>query len=134
MNVRVLVIDINPEFVNSLRYPMELEGFDLEIALTIKTGLGILRERRIDVLILGLDQVEVPGLQVLDEVMNLGNMVPSVIGTSFESLGKKVINDISKRINFSFLKKPATTQKVIAEVKKLLKERNKRKFAKIEKY
>lgn len=134
MNVRVLVIDINPEFVNSLRFPMEKEGYDLEIALTVKTGLDILKERRIDVLILGLDQIEIPGLQVLDEIIDLGGKLPTVIGTSIENLGKKVINDISKKIHFSFLKKPVSTSRVMVEVKRLLKEKEKKKLARVEKY
>ena len=133
MNIRVLVIDTNPEFVNSLRFPMEREGYDLEIALTVKTGLDILRERRIDILILGLDQVEIPGLQVLDEIIDLGGKLPAVLGTSFDSLGKKVINDISKNVHFSFVKKPVSTGKVMVEVKKLLREKDKRRLAKVEK-
>jgi DNA-binding response OmpR family regulator len=53
---RILLVDRNLKTVEQLRDPLEERAFDVEIALSGEIGLQILEERRIDAILLSLDE------------------------------------------------------------------------------
>ncbi len=53
---RILLVDRNLKTVEQLRDPLEERAFDVEIALSGEIGLQILHARRIDAILLSLDE------------------------------------------------------------------------------
>ncbi len=53
---RILLVDRNLKTVEQLRDPLEERAFDVEIALSGEIGLQILGARRIDAILLSLDE------------------------------------------------------------------------------
>jgi DNA-binding response OmpR family regulator len=49
---RVLIVEENQKIMEQLRDSLEAEGFDTEIALSLELGAKILKERRMDLLII----------------------------------------------------------------------------------
>ena len=53
---RILLVDRNLKTVEQLRDPLEERAFDVEIALSGEIGLQVLEERRVDAILLSIDE------------------------------------------------------------------------------
>jgi two-component system copper resistance phosphate regulon response regulator CusR len=55
---RILLVDQNLKTVEQLRDPLEERAFDVEIALSSETGLEILQQRRVDAVLMSIDDAQ----------------------------------------------------------------------------
>ena len=104
---RILLVDRNLKTVEQLRDPLEARAFDVEIALSGEIGLQILHARRIDAILLSLDEspeedpsvfvdgfvahdVEIPVILVTENVDT--SEFESALGRSLRAIHRKPLS------------------------------------------
>jgi DNA-binding NtrC family response regulator len=115
---RVLVIDRDVDFINATRTVLEEMGFELEIALQGGTGVEIVTNRRIDLVLLGLDNLETPGPDLLQRVKEAKPGIP--ILAAVENVARyKMLDDLGDRVA-GYIPKPLDPNQLQLEVEKAL--------------
>jgi len=90
--LRILIVEEDRKIVEQLRDTFEEEGSDVEIALTLDLGLAILRDRRIDLVIINLQTTKD---QIKKACVELGGLnLPARVLISTAS---KHIKDLKKK-------------------------------------
>ncbi len=79
---RVLVIEDNSDLAYGLRNNLEIEGYEVELAVNGAFGLALTAERRFDLVILDLMMPDVDGLRVLKTIRDRGDRTPVLILTA----------------------------------------------------
>ena len=115
---RVLVIDRDVDFINATRTVLEEMGFELEIALQGGTGVEIVTNRRIDLVLLGLDNLETPGPDLLQRVKEAKPGIP--ILAAVENVARyQMLDDLGDRVA-GYIPKPLDPNHLRLEVEKAL--------------
>ncbi|MHC4664100.1 MAG: hypothetical protein ACYS8W_20755 [Planctomycetota bacterium] len=69
--IRILIVEEDRKIVEQLRDTFEERGSDVEIALSLELGLAILRERRMDLIIINLQTTKEQMRKASTELKNL---------------------------------------------------------------
>jgi len=78
----ILVIEDNPDLAFGLRSNLELEGYDVSIAVTGRAGLEQARVRQADLLILDIMLPEMDGYEVLQRFREIDSLTPVLMLTA----------------------------------------------------
>jgi DNA-binding response OmpR family regulator len=120
MAKRVLVVDDEPNIVMSLRFLMEREGFEVEVAPTGQAALTALRRKAADLVLLDVMMPELGGFEVCQEIR--GN--PEWRHTKVIMLtakGRDVERDKGLALGADlYITKPFSTRDLVARVKQML--------------
>lgn len=76
---RILVIDRDVESIGAVRSVLEAMHFEVEIALQGGTGVEIVTNRRVDLVVLGLDGLEMPGVELMQRVKEARPGIPVIV-------------------------------------------------------
>jgi len=115
---RVLIIERDVDFINSARTILEDLGFEVEIALQGGTGVDIVANRRIDLVILGMDSLECPGLDLLQRVKESKPGIPILV--TGDSVAKyRMLDELDDRVA-GYLERPLDSTAFCAELEKAL--------------
>jgi DNA-binding response OmpR family regulator len=120
MAKRVLVVDDEPNIVMSLRFLMEREGFEVEVAPTGEQALEALEKSPADLVLLDVMMPKLDGFEVCQRIR--GN--PLWAGTKIVMLtakGREVERDKGLALGADeYVTKPFSTRDLVAQVKEML--------------
>lgn len=120
MAKRVLVVDDEPNIVMSLRFLMEREGFEVEVAPTGEAALAALGRTPADMVLLDVMMPELDGFEVCQRIRNN----PDWQGTKVIMLtakGRDVERDKGLALGAdAYVTKPFSTRELVARVKEML--------------
>jgi DNA-binding response OmpR family regulator len=120
MAKRVLVVDDEPNIVMSLRFLMEREGFEVEVAPTGERALEALEKTPADLVLLDVMMPKLDGFEVCQRIR--GN--PAWSRTKIVMLtakGREVERDKGLALGADeYVTKPFSTRDLVARVKEML--------------
>jgi DNA-binding response OmpR family regulator len=120
MAKRVLVVDDEPNIVMSLRFLMEREGLEVEVAATGEAALQALERAPADLVLLDVMMPELDGFEVCQRI----RANPSWAGTPIIMLtakGREVERDKGRALGADvYITKPFSTRELVARVKQML--------------
>ena len=109
--LRVLLVDDEKEFVESLSERLELRNLEAEIAYDGEQALGALKEGKHDLMVLDLKMPGVDGIEVLRRVKKSNPDVQVVVLTGH---GTEKDKEQAKKLGaFAYLKKPADIDQLV---------------------
>ena len=120
MTVRVLVVDDEPNIVMSLRFLMEREGFEVEVAPTGEAALAALDRAPADMVLLDVMMPELDGFEVCQRIRdNPAWQRTKVI--MLTAKGRDVERDKGLALGAdASVTKPFSTRALVARVKEML--------------
>ena len=120
MAKRVLVVDDEPNIVMSLRFLMEREGFQVEVASTGQAAVAALDRDPADLVLLDIMMPELDGFEVCQRIRDN----PAWCATKVVMLtakGRDVERDKGLAIGADeYVTKPFSTRDLVAKVKQML--------------
>ena len=114
MKIRVLLVDDEEEFVETLAQRLEVRDFDVATALSGADALERLEEREIDVVVLDLQMPGVDGIQVLQEIKDKKPLIEVIMLTGHATVETAI--EGMKLGAFDFLTKPAETEELLEKI------------------
>jgi DNA-binding response OmpR family regulator len=120
MAKRVLVVDDEPNIVMSLRFLMEREGFQVEVAATGQAAVAALGRQPADLVLLDVMMPELDGFEVCQRI----RASPAWRDTKIVMLtakGRDVERDKGLALGAdAYVTKPFSTRDLVAQVKQML--------------
>ena len=120
MAKRVLVVDDEPNIVMSLRFLMEREGFQVEVAATGQAAVAALDRQPADLVLLDVMMPELDGFEVCQRI----RAQPAWRDTKIVMLtakGRDVERDKGMALGAdAYVTKPFSTRDLVARVKQML--------------
>jgi DNA-binding response OmpR family regulator len=120
MAKRVLVVDDEPNIVTSLRFLMEREGFEVEVASTGQAAVAALDRTPADLVLLDVMMPELDGFEICQRI----RAEPTWRATRIVMLtakGRDVERDKGLALGAdAYVTKPFSTRDLVAKVKQML--------------
>ena len=114
MRMRVLLVDDEAEFVETLAQRLEVRDLDVATALGGEEALERLAEREIDVVVLDLQMPGVDGIQVLRRIKESWPLIEVIMLTGHATVETAIQG--MKLGAFDFLIKPTETEELLEKV------------------
>ena len=111
----VLIIDDEAEIRESLQTLLEMEGFEVETAITGEDGLSQMADRPFDLVLLDLTLPGRNGMEILSEIRSHDSRLPVIMITAFGTVENAVRAMQSGAANF--VQKPWDNEKLLADVR-----------------
>lgn len=120
MAKRVLVVDDEPNIVMSLRFLMEREGFEVEVAATGEAAVAALARAAADLVLLDVMIPELDGFEVCQQIRrNPAWQATKVV--MLTAKGREVERDKGLALGAdAYVTKPFSTRELVARVKAML--------------
>lgn len=120
MAKRVLVVDDEPNIVMSLRFLMEREGFEVEVAATGEAAVAALGRVAADLVLLDVMIPELDGFEVCQRIRaNPAWRATKVV--MLTAKGREVERDKGLALGAdAYVTKPFSTRELVARVKQML--------------
>lgn len=122
---KILVLEDDKLFANTLEDFLNEEGFAVDLAFNGEECLDLNYENKYDLYIFDINVPKVSGLELLKQLKNAGDETPTIFLTSYkdkDTLQQAFLNGCD-----DYLKKPVDLDELILRIKALLK-RNKKQF------
>lgn len=117
----ILVIDDEENIAFSIRLALQRAGHECRVAHTAADGLALCREKLPDVALVDVQLPDANGLDLIEQVRQLGAEVPIIVITAFGSVARAV--EAMKRGASDFLQKPLSMEEVRLAVDRCLENR-----------
>ena len=114
MRIRVLLVDDEEDFVETLAQRLEVRDFEVATALSGAEALEGLEEREIDVVVLDLQMPGVDGIQVLRQIKERKPLIEVIMLTGHATVQTAI--DGMKLGAFDFLIKPTETEELLEKI------------------
>jgi DNA-binding response OmpR family regulator len=119
MSTRILLIEDNADLAHGLRRSLEIEGYDVEIALDGEAGLEQIRATGPDLVVLDLMLPRLDGFQVLRRMRSEGHDMPVLI---LSAKGEEVDKVQGFRLGAdNYAVKPIGVLELLARVESMLR-------------
>ncbi len=115
---RTLIVDDDPYIREGIRDVLEHEGYETLEAGDGKTALDLLDDEPIDLLLLDLELPRVPGMRVLETLMERKLDIPVIIISGKGSIPTAV--ESMKLGALDFIEKPVDAQRILTTVRNIL--------------
>lgn len=120
MAKRVLVVDDEPNIVMSLRFLMEREGFQVEVASTGQAAVAALDREPADLVLLDIMMPELDGFEVCQRIRNNAAWRATKV-VMLNAKGRDVERDKGLALGADdYVTKPFSTRDLVAKVKRML--------------
>ena len=120
MTRRVLVVDDEPNIVMSLRFLMEREGFEVEVASTGEAALAALDRQPVDLILLDVMMPDLDGFEVCRRIRSHQAWRATKI-VMLTAKGRDVERDKGLALGAdAYVTKPFSTRELVARVKAML--------------
>jgi DNA-binding response OmpR family regulator len=120
MAKRVLVVDDEPNIVMSLRFLMEREGFEVEVARTGEAALRALDRGPVDLVLLDVMMPALDGFEVCQRIRSNPAWSDTRI-IMLTAKGREVERDKGLALGADeYVTKPFSTRELVARVKQML--------------
>ncbi len=124
--IRLLIVDDEIKFLDSIAQRLEMRGLDITKATNGKDAVEIARTRKFDLALLDLKMPGMDGKQVLEILKKEHKYIEVIILTGHGSMDSAV--DCTKLGAFSYLPKPYELDKLLEILKQAYESRLKKKF------
>jgi DNA-binding response OmpR family regulator len=84
MKNRILLLEDDLSLIDGFQYSLTRNGFELEIARTVKEAAGLLKQNQYDLLLLDVTLPDGTGFSVCEQVRKSGNQVPIIFLTALD--------------------------------------------------
>ena len=111
----VLIIDDEAEIRESLQTLLEMEGFEVETAVSGEDGLAQMADRPFDLVLLDLTLPGRNGMEILSEIRSHDSRLPVIMITAYGTVENAVRAMQSGAANF--VQKPWDNEKLLADVR-----------------
>jgi two-component system, OmpR family, alkaline phosphatase synthesis response regulator PhoP len=120
MAKRVLVVDDEPNIVMSLRFLMEREGFEVEVAPTGEAALEALQRAPADLVLLDVMMPKLDGFEVCQRIRTNPAWATTKI-VMLTARGREIERDKGLALGAdAYVTKPFSTRELVARVKQML--------------
>lgn len=114
MKIRVLLVDDEPQFVETLAERLETRGFAVRTALSCDEATGKLKEQEADVVILDVLMPGKDGIETLREIKDLNPLIEVIMLTGHATI-ETAIQGL-KLNAFDYLMKPSETEDLVQKI------------------
>jgi two-component system response regulator CpxR len=114
VEVKVLLVDDEPDFVETLGERLETRGFNVRRALSGDEALARLREQPSDVVLLDVLMPGMDGLQTLKEIKQLNPLIEVMMLTGHGTIDTAI--EGLKLGAYDYLKKPTDTKDLVEKI------------------
>ena len=111
----VLIIDDEAEIRESLQTLLEMEGFEVETAVSGEAGIAQMADRPFDLILLDLTLPGRNGMEILSEIRSHDSRLPVIMITAYGTVENAVRAMQSGAANF--VQKPWDNEKLLADVR-----------------
>src|SRR5436309_10025791 len=118
---RVLVIADESGIRDSLRMTLEYEGYEFGGAATGQEGLALAEREAPDLVLLDVKMPGTDGLEVLDRLRAMNEMLPVVVISGHGTISTAV--EATKKGAFDFIEKPFASERVLVSLRNALDSR-----------
>src|SRR5437773_7934809 len=115
---RILVIDDEAAIRDSLRMTLEYEGYEFVGAATGQEGLALVERETPDLVLLDVKMPGMDGLEVLDRLRAMNEMLPVVVISGHGTISTAV--EATKKGAFDFIEKPFASERVLVSLRNAL--------------
>ncbi len=114
MKIRVLLVDDEKEFVDSLCQRLELRGFDVKTTYSGDEALSLLQQEEVDIVILDVLMPGKDGIATLEEIKKLKPLIHVIMltGNATVETGIKGM----KLGAYDYLMKPTETKDLVKKI------------------
>jgi DNA-binding response OmpR family regulator len=84
MGNKILLLEDDKYLIDGLQYSLKINGFELEVARTVKAAMDMLINNKYDLLLLDITLPDGTGFEVCEQVRKKGNSVPIIFLTALE--------------------------------------------------
>jgi DNA-binding NtrC family response regulator len=119
MKIRVLLVDDEKDFIESLAERLQLRNFDVSTALNGIDSLNLIRENEFDVIVLDVKMPGKSGIETLKEIKNI-NQLSQVIMLTGHATVESAIQGM-KLGAYDYIMKPTVTDDLINLINKAYK-------------
>jgi DNA-binding NtrC family response regulator len=116
VTIRVLLVDDEEEFVETLAERLEVRGFDVATALSGAEALRRIEEREIDVVILDVQMPGLDGVEALRQIKQRKPLIEVIMLTGHGTVQTAI--DGMKLGAFDFLLKPTETEDLVEKLRR----------------
>jgi len=116
MNVKVMIVDDEIEFVEMLAARLEAREFAVATAGSGSEALAKLRDQGVDVVILDVVMPGQDGVETLGEIKKINPLTEVIMLTGHATVETAI--EGMKRGAFDYLMKPTETEDLVAKIKK----------------
>jgi two-component system response regulator RegX3 len=120
MTPRILVVDDEPSLIEGLRYALQREQFEVEVATDGEAAVTAARDQAVDLVILDLMLPTLSGNEVCKQI-RVDNAVPIIMLTAKDS-ERDLIEGLQAGAD-DYVTKPFSAKELIARVRALLRRR-----------
>src|SRR5256885_7482396 len=118
---RILVIDDEAPIRDSLKMPLEYEGYDVIGAATGQEGLALAEREAPDLVLLDVKMPGMDGIEVLERLRNMNDALPVVVVSGHGTIQTAV--EATKKGAFDFIEKPFASERVLVSLRNALDSR-----------
>lgn len=120
-NIKVLIIEDDPDLLVTLSMYLKKYGIDTECAEDPYIGLSLLTQKNFDLIILDLTLPGIDGLDVINKIRENSN-IPIIISSARNDLTDKVIG--LERGADDYMPKPYDPRELVTRIKTILRRTN----------
>ncbi len=114
MKIKILLVDDEKEFIDTLAQRLEIRKFDVSAAYSGKAALDCLRDHSIDVVILDVLMPGMDGIQTLKRIREISPLVQVIMLTGHATVDNAILG--MKNGAYDFLMKPVETKILIKKI------------------
>jgi DNA-binding NtrC family response regulator len=119
MKIKVLLVDDEKDFIESLAERLQLRDFDVSTALNGDDAINLIREKEFDVIVLDVKMPGKSGIDTLKEIKNI-NQLSQVIMLTGHATVESAIQGM-KLGAYDYIMKPTDTEGLINLINKACK-------------
>ncbi len=114
--IKVLLVDDEESFVETLAQRLELRGFPVMTASSGEAALGIVHEKPVDVVVLDVLMPGKDGIETLREIKQMKPLVEVIMLTGHATVETAI--EGMRLGAYDYLMKPTETEDLVAKIKK----------------
>lgn len=118
-SARILLVDDEPRFCESLSQILSLSGYNVTISYTGKEAVGLLEHNTFDLLLLDVVLPDMPGYQIMDSLKDEGLATATIMLTGNATVETAV--EALKKGAYDYLKKPLDHELLFNTIRKAMK-------------
>ncbi|HUQ88697.1 MAG TPA: response regulator, partial [Vicinamibacterales bacterium] len=115
MKPRILVIDDEAAIRDSLKMTLEYDGYDVMQAATGEEGVKLVEREAPDLVFLDIKMPGMDGLEVLQKLQHLRDVMPIVVITGNAEIQNAV--EATRLGAFDFIEKPVSSERMLVSVR-----------------
>ncbi len=112
---KIVAIDDEPEFIDILKNYFALRGYDIEVALRGADGIGLIKEKKPDVVLIDLKMPGIDGDEVLTLIKSIKPSPKVIFVTAYDDGGKTKAR-LLKMGAYAYFDKPISSLRELEEM------------------